>query len=206
MPRSVLNSGYAKKEGYLYVITNQYPPKYNDSGGGTEIPMSVICGLTNKPKELSVDIESADDTDKLVVVEYAEDMYKFYKLVEKDSQIFDYIDSQLEEKKRIVQIFRLDNFVVVQSGNHVLGIDLATKSCVSTMDNNVGEIFHANIKGFGRRFIKKFNMLQYGCSIKGKCHKIIIIAPAEQKEHVFELFQRVTRIVFEVTARFQARR
>lgn len=38
---------------------------------------------------------------------------------------------------------------------------------------------------------QKFDMLQYGCSTKGKCDKIIIIASVEQKrDQVFELIQR----------------
>lgn len=38
---------------------------------------------------------------------------------------------------------------------------------------------------------QNFDMLQYGCSTKGKCDKIIIIAPVKQKKkQVFELIQR----------------
>lgn len=44
--------------------------------------MQAACGLTKKPKEQIVDIDSADINNELAVVEYVEDMYKFYKLVE----------------------------------------------------------------------------------------------------------------------------
>lgn len=92
IPRSVLNFSYAQKEGYLYVITNQYPPKYNDSGGGAEIPMSVIFGLTKKPKELIVDIESADGTNKLIIVEPYNATLLVHQLVENANEcmVLDY--------------------------------------------------------------------------------------------------------------------
>lgn len=40
------------------------------------------CGVTKKPKEQIVDIDAADTGDELAAVEYIEDIYKFYKLVE----------------------------------------------------------------------------------------------------------------------------
>lgn len=40
------------------------------------------CGIANKPKPQIVDIDAADATNELAAVEYIEDMYKFYKLVE----------------------------------------------------------------------------------------------------------------------------
>lgn len=40
------------------------------------------CGLTDKPKEQIVDIDAADACNDLAAVEYVEDIYKFYKLVE----------------------------------------------------------------------------------------------------------------------------
>ncbi|KAK1359993.1 hypothetical protein POM88_044467 [Heracleum sosnowskyi] len=39
-------------------------------------------GLTKKPKAQIVDIDAADANNELTAVEYVEDMYKFYKLVE----------------------------------------------------------------------------------------------------------------------------
>lgn len=42
----------------------------------------MACGATNKPKEQIVDFDSADVNDELAVVEYVDDMYKFYKLEE----------------------------------------------------------------------------------------------------------------------------
>lgn len=38
--------------------------------------------MTNKPKEQIVDIDAADAGNDLAAVEYVEDIYKFYKLVE----------------------------------------------------------------------------------------------------------------------------
>lgn len=35
-----------------------------------------------KPKEQIVDIDAADANNELAVVEYVEDIYKFYKLIE----------------------------------------------------------------------------------------------------------------------------
>lgn len=40
------------------------------------------CGLTNKPKEHIVDIDAEDIGNDLAAVEYVEDIYKFYKLIE----------------------------------------------------------------------------------------------------------------------------
>ncbi|XP_027351983.1 G2/mitotic-specific cyclin S13-7-like [Abrus precatorius] len=59
------------------------------------------CGITNKPKEQIVDIDSGDVDNELAAVEYIEDMYKFYKLVENESRPHDYIDSQPEINERM---------------------------------------------------------------------------------------------------------
>lgn len=40
------------------------------------------CGLTKKPKDLTVDIDAADVDDELAAVEYVEDMYSYYKETE----------------------------------------------------------------------------------------------------------------------------
>ncbi|XP_058749171.1 G2/mitotic-specific cyclin S13-7-like isoform X2 [Vicia villosa] len=63
------------------------------------------CGLTNKPKEI-VDIDAADVNNELAAVEYLDDIYKFYKLVENESRPHDYMDSQPEinEKMRAILI------------------------------------------------------------------------------------------------------
>lgn len=39
------------------------------------------CGITKKPNEI-VDIDAKDAHDELAAVEYIEEMYKFYKMVE----------------------------------------------------------------------------------------------------------------------------
>lgn len=40
------------------------------------------CGLSNKPKEQIIDIDAGDANNELAAVEYIEDIYKFYKMVE----------------------------------------------------------------------------------------------------------------------------
>jgi len=40
------------------------------------------CGVANKPKGQVFDIDAADVNNDLAGVEYVEDIYKFYKLVE----------------------------------------------------------------------------------------------------------------------------
>ncbi|CAA0839596.1 Cyclin-B1-4 [Striga hermonthica] len=65
------------------------------------------CGLSNKLKEKIVDID-ADYicVNELAVVEYVEDMYKFYKSAENEGWVHNYIDSQPEinEKMRAILI------------------------------------------------------------------------------------------------------
>ncbi|KAJ4951272.1 hypothetical protein NE237_028104 [Protea cynaroides] len=62
----------------------------------------VACGLTNKPKESIVDIDAADVDDQLSVVEYVEDIYQFYKIMEHESRVQDYMHFQpdINEKMR----------------------------------------------------------------------------------------------------------
>lgn len=43
--------------------------------------VQAACGLTNKPKEI-VDIDAGDANNELAAVEYIEDIYKFYKIIE----------------------------------------------------------------------------------------------------------------------------
>ncbi|KAG9146211.1 hypothetical protein Leryth_007925 [Lithospermum erythrorhizon] len=63
-------------------------------------------GLSNKPNDHIVDIDAADVNNELSVVEYIDDMYKFYKLAESETRVHDYIDSQPEinEKMRAILI------------------------------------------------------------------------------------------------------
>ncbi|XP_010938836.1 G2/mitotic-specific cyclin S13-7 isoform X1 [Elaeis guineensis] len=53
-------------------------------------------GFTDKPKDLVHDIDALDADDQLAVVDYVEDIYKFYKLAENSSWPNDYMDSQIE--------------------------------------------------------------------------------------------------------------
>ncbi|KAJ6302818.1 hypothetical protein OIU77_016836 [Salix suchowensis] len=47
-----------------------------------------------KAEDTVVDIDAADVTNELAVVEYVDDMYEFYKLTEVDSRVHDYLQSQ----------------------------------------------------------------------------------------------------------------
>ncbi|KAG9160263.1 hypothetical protein Leryth_025277, partial [Lithospermum erythrorhizon] len=79
-------------------------------------------GLSNKLKEQIVDIDPADVNNELAVVEYIDDMYKFYKLAEvyyclssvmqTETRVHDYIDSHPEISKRMRAI-RIDWLVEV---------------------------------------------------------------------------------------------
>lgn len=44
--------------------------------------LQAACGITKKPKEEIIDIDAADVDNELAAVEYLDDIYKFYKLVE----------------------------------------------------------------------------------------------------------------------------
>ncbi|XP_065001508.1 G2/mitotic-specific cyclin S13-7-like [Musa acuminata AAA Group] len=56
----------------------------------------VACGIVDKPKELVDDIDAADAEDQLAVVDYIEDIYKFYRSAEHDGRPRGYMDSQVE--------------------------------------------------------------------------------------------------------------
>ncbi|KAJ7972086.1 Cyclin [Quillaja saponaria] len=59
------------------------------------------CGVAKKPKEQIIDIDAADIGNELAAVEYIEDIYKFYKLVENESRPHDYMDMQPEINERM---------------------------------------------------------------------------------------------------------
>ncbi|KAI8001973.1 hypothetical protein LOK49_LG09G00177 [Camellia lanceoleosa] len=54
------------------------------------------ANLLGMEEETVGDIDATDVDNELAVVEYVEDIYKFYKLIEGESQVHDYMDSQLE--------------------------------------------------------------------------------------------------------------
>ncbi|KAM7514892.1 hypothetical protein LguiA_004475 [Lonicera macranthoides] len=62
------------------------------------------CGIANKPKDPIANIDESDVDDELAVVEYVEDIYKFY--TEDESRIHDYMGSQpdLNPKMRSILI------------------------------------------------------------------------------------------------------
>ncbi|KAJ0084764.1 hypothetical protein Patl1_30108 [Pistacia atlantica] len=63
-------------------------------------------GLTDKPKDLIPDIDAADIDNELAVVEYVDDIYKYYKLAEDEGRVHDYMDAQPEinEKMRSILV------------------------------------------------------------------------------------------------------
>ncbi|CAI9287583.1 unnamed protein product [Lactuca saligna] len=65
------------------------------------------CGLNYKPKPANVvDIDAQDIDNELAELEYVEDIYKFYKLIENESKVHDYMHSQPEinDKMRAILI------------------------------------------------------------------------------------------------------
>lgn len=52
------------------------------------------CGQIKKPKDVIIDIDAADVGNELAAVEYIEDMYKYYKEIEEEIQVSDYMSSQ----------------------------------------------------------------------------------------------------------------
>ncbi|KAG8085984.1 hypothetical protein GUJ93_ZPchr0010g9540 [Zizania palustris] len=54
------------------------------------------CGLTERPKELVEDIDKLDGDNELAVVDYIEDLYKFYRTAQHECRPTDYMGSQVE--------------------------------------------------------------------------------------------------------------
>ncbi|TVU19994.1 hypothetical protein EJB05_36180 [Eragrostis curvula] len=54
------------------------------------------CGISEKPKELIEDIDKLDGDNQLAVVDYIEDIYKYYKAAENENLPSDYMGSQPE--------------------------------------------------------------------------------------------------------------
>ncbi|KAL5231994.1 hypothetical protein ABZP36_030770 [Zizania latifolia] len=54
------------------------------------------CGITERPKELVEDIDKLDGDNELAVVDYIEDIYKFYRTAQHECRPTDYMGSQLE--------------------------------------------------------------------------------------------------------------
>ncbi|GJX05862.1 G2/mitotic-specific cyclin S13-7-like protein [Tanacetum coccineum] len=66
-----------------------------------------VCGLNYNPKPKNViNIDAQDVDNELAEVEYVEDIYKFYKLVENETRVHDYMHSQPEinDKMRAILI------------------------------------------------------------------------------------------------------
>ncbi|KAJ9678108.1 hypothetical protein PVL29_022870 [Vitis rotundifolia] len=92
---------------------------------------NVACGLTNKSNEQIVDIDAADASNDLAGVEYVEDIYKFYKLIESESQVHDYMDSQAEinEKMRAILVDWLIEtlYLTINIVDHFLSIKTVSR-------------------------------------------------------------------------------
>ncbi|MQM15681.1 hypothetical protein Taro_048631 [Colocasia esculenta] len=56
----------------------------------------VACGISGKPAEIVPDIDAPDVGDQLAVVDYVEDIYRFYKLSENSFRPNDYMGSEVE--------------------------------------------------------------------------------------------------------------
>ncbi|CAJ2645406.1 unnamed protein product [Trifolium pratense] len=80
---------YRTGKGVLLEIDMDKLARYRQSFAGEVIYM------TNKPKEI-VDIDAGDANNELAAVEYLEDIYKFYKIVENENRPHDYMNSQPE--------------------------------------------------------------------------------------------------------------
>ncbi|GAB2294485.1 hypothetical protein Dimus_028691, partial [Dionaea muscipula] len=66
---------------------------------------AAIGGVARKRVDLIiVNIDEASGDDELVVAEYAEDIYKFYKLTERESQVCDYMGKQPDINERMRSI------------------------------------------------------------------------------------------------------
>ena len=52
-----------------------------------DVILQAACGITNKPKEQIIDIDASDVDNELAAVEYIDDIYKFYKLVEVSNMV-----------------------------------------------------------------------------------------------------------------------
>lgn len=67
----------------------------NKGGGSSRRKVQTLTSI------LTHDIDAADIEDQLAVVDYVEDIYKFYKLAENSSRILDYMNSQPEINDRM---------------------------------------------------------------------------------------------------------
>ncbi|GAB2290351.1 hypothetical protein Dimus_024630, partial [Dionaea muscipula] len=66
---------------------------------------AAIGGVARKREDLIiVNIDEASREDELAVAEYAEDIYKFYKLTEGESQVCDYMGKQPDIDERMRSI------------------------------------------------------------------------------------------------------
>ncbi|KAL8120983.1 hypothetical protein AgCh_017954 [Apium graveolens] len=105
------NCAYSKTYSCVTLNGSNLPYIHRDRGRLIE-PKAVVyeygpnCGCEpgcvnwisqrRKTQCVIVDIDAADANNELAAIEYVDDMYKFYKLVENETRVFDYILSQPE--------------------------------------------------------------------------------------------------------------
>ncbi|PKI57802.1 hypothetical protein CRG98_021869, partial [Punica granatum] len=79
--RRALRKGSSRKKALTSVLTAR---------------SKAACGLADKLNNLVIDIDEGDADNELAVVEYIEDLYKFYKETEDEGRVHDYMDLQPE--------------------------------------------------------------------------------------------------------------
>lgn len=68
--------------------------------------LQAACGLLDRPRDQVKDIDAADAENEYAVVEYVEEIYKFYRIVEDEYRVCDYMpwQSHINEKMRMILI------------------------------------------------------------------------------------------------------
>ncbi|XP_057549596.1 G2/mitotic-specific cyclin S13-7-like [Amaranthus tricolor] len=95
VPQNENSAGYKKKKKKVPSMTALLTAR-----------SKAACGLSNKPKEEIADIDASDIDNELAVVEYVEDIYKYYKEAEDECRPREYMDSQpdINEKMRAILV------------------------------------------------------------------------------------------------------
>ncbi|XP_031400960.1 G2/mitotic-specific cyclin S13-7 [Punica granatum] len=87
--RRALRKGSSRKKALTSVLTAR---------------SKAACGLADKLNNLVIDIDEGDADNELAVVEYIEDLYKFYKETEDEGRVHDYMDLQPEVNAKMRMI------------------------------------------------------------------------------------------------------
>uniref|UniRef100_A0A0R0KI65 B-like cyclin n=1 Tax=Glycine max TaxID=3847 RepID=A0A0R0KI65_SOYBN len=89
-------------------------PKSEEKKEKKSCSLTSVFTARSKPKDQILDIDASDVDNELAAVEYIDDIYKFYKLVENESHPRDNIDSQPEITERMRAIL-VDWLIQVQT-------------------------------------------------------------------------------------------